>query len=153
MRVDMTWSDFFKSNPGKYSVCTLASGLAIGTGITLYKASNMASECSAEVSNILIGASEDIRIGKFSAEFDFNNNSIPFALYNLNVPFPPDWTDRLDKLNELPVYCFSGPLTVGLCLTILMSFSIATYVMGAVYIKEEKENREVQRDYCNLPNV
>lgn len=151
----MTWAAFFKSNSFTYGYRTAVAGLVVGIGSSYGVALKIAADCSEKVNEVLSQTGKDINIPQFTVELEHNNYSKPITVYNVNIPFPSDWMERLDKLNDLPTYCFYIPFTLGSFATLLVSLVLAHTVMVAVSIKEQQEEEPpaIQQGYMNLNNV
>lgn len=143
----MTFGTFFSSPPIRSGAIAGGIGLIFGGCISFALAFNISSHCSAAVNDFLDTLSENITISELTATISLKGHSTAITLTDITAVLPNSVTHMMSHLHDLPSYCFSIPLLLGICFTLALSLALASCVTSGVSILNQQKENEDNRNY------
>jgi len=143
----MTFGTFFSSPPIRSGAIAGGIGLTIGICGSFAIALSFSSHCSTAVNDFLDTLSDNITISELTAMISIKGHSTPITLTDITAVLPDSVTHIMSHLHDLPGYCFSIPLILGICLTLALSLALASCFASGVSIFNQQKETEETRDY------
>ncbi|MDP3560398.1 MAG: hypothetical protein Q8R79_08655 [Legionellaceae bacterium] len=127
---------FFKSRPVIFSALTGVVTFSTGAGLSTAAASKLESICTTAVDFLIKNVGRNITISQMGVILHLDSDNITITLDDISTDLPPSWLNIIGHTTDIPPYCFSIPLTLGLCFSFIVALVLANLVFIATYIRE-----------------